>query len=408
MYAAGPVSGSTPEVSREVARDVERHVREAVARFGVAGEVRLEGGSVWLLTPGGSVAADAANLTRDWVRLSLEDRRWAATGLARSLVERRRALGLSVGRRRPSLLVPLAIMAGVAAILLGAAFAYPLVYSPAPAAAPAPTADPDGDRLARARRVCAEARSRVARGGTAGPGDGEGWLVELVLVRPSSEVPLMHDPGLGAFLERPEPDAPTRIVWAGAPALSELEPAAGRVVLTGVTLPARATPRWQAITFTFSGRAAELYFHPALRGDYFALADAASERLGVAFAGLFARCDGSAERDVGSWFRGPSSAGAAAGLLYFMGTTGVAPQIAPEHLGRDDGSLDPSRVLDDLPPLGRDLDRERLRSLLAPSGGMVSGQPSGPITITFPFERSDRASLASAHLARYFGVAAAR
>ncbi|HOU92435.1 MAG TPA: hypothetical protein PLU22_15385, partial [Polyangiaceae bacterium] len=118
------MSGSTPEVSREVARDVERHVREAVARFGVAGEVRLEGGSVWLVTTGGSVAADATNLTRDWVRLSLEDRRWAATGLARSLVERRRALGLSVGRRRPALLVPLAIMAGVAAILLGAAFAY--------------------------------------------------------------------------------------------------------------------------------------------------------------------------------------------------------------------------------------------------------------------------------------------
>jgi len=408
VYAVAPVSGSTPEVSREIARDFERHVREAVARFGVAAEVHLEDGSVWLVTAGASVSADAVNLTRDWARLSPEDRRWAATGLARALIERRRALGFSVGRRRPSPLIPLAILAGVAALLLGAAFAYPLLFPAAPAAAPALAADPDGDRLARARRVCAEARSRVARGGTVGPGDGEGWLVELVLVRRSSEVPLAHDPGLGAFLERPEPDAPTRIVWAGAPALSKLDPAAGGVVLTGAALPARATPRWHSLTLTFSGRAAELYFHPAERADFFALANAASERLGVTFTGLFARCDGSAERDVGTWFRGPSHAAAAAGLLYFMGTTGAAPQIGPEHLGRDDGALDPTRVLDDLPPLGRDLDRERLRSLLAPSGGMVSGQRDGPITITFPFERSDRASLASAHLARYFGVAAAR
>lgn len=404
---SGAVLGSTPEIGREVARDLERHVREAAARFGVAGEVRVADGSAWLDTPGGSVSVGAGSLMRDWARLSLEDRRWAATGLARSLVERRRALGLAVGGRPPSLWIPVGIVLGVAGILLAAAFAYPLVF-PAPTPSASPTAvDPDSDRLLRARRVCAETRARIARGATAGPTDSEGWVVELTLLRRSSAVALQHDPGLGAFLERTEPDLPTHIVWSGAPSLARRDPTAGHVVLSGVTLPARAPPRWDSVTLTFTGSAAALYFQPAERGDFFALATAACERLGIDFAGLFARCDGSIERDIGTWFRGPTGAGAAAGLLYFMATTGGAPQVAPEHLARDDGSLDPTRVLDELPPLGRDLDRERLGSLLAASGGMVSGARGGPFTITFPFERSDRASLASAHCARFFGVAAA-
>ncbi len=403
---SGSVLGSTPEIDREIARDVERHVREAVARFGVAGEVRLLDGSVWLETPGGSVSADVGTLMRDWQRLSLEDRRWAATGLARALVERRRALGLVAAGRRPSLLLPMAILLGVAGVLLGAAFAYPLLFPSAAPSATGPSVDPDDDRRARARRVCSATRARISRGATAGPTDSEGWVVELTLLRRTSAVALLHDPGLRALLERPEPDRPTRVVWSDTPSLARQDPATGPVVLTGVTLPARATPRWDSVTLTFAGSTAALYFQPAERGEFFALATAASERLGITFAGLFARCDGSVERDVGTWFRGPTGAGAAAGLLYFMATTGSAPQVAPEHLARDDGSLDPTRVLDDLPPLGRDLDRERLRSLLAASGGMVSGAPSGPLTITFPFERSDRASVASVHFARYFGVIA--
>ena len=109
-----------------------------------------------------------------------------------------------------------------------------------------------------------------------------------------------------SFLERTEPDLPTRVVWSGAPSLARRDPTAGHVVLSGVTLPARAPPRWDSVTLTFTGSAAALYFQPAERGDFFALATAACERLGIDFAGLFARCDGSIERDIGTWMIRPS------------------------------------------------------------------------------------------------------
>ncbi|MBN2191906.1 MAG: hypothetical protein JW751_03750 [Polyangiaceae bacterium] len=401
MYARFAVQGTT----REIARDLEQNVREALGRLGTTGEVHVRGTLILLTGPGGTASASAELVQRDWLRLSREERRLAARALARELVERRRAPGGVPPRRRPVAL-PFVVILTAAGLVLGGFFAYPLVFAPAPPLAAPSSRDLEAERAARAHRVCSETRARVARGATVGPMDAEGWVVELMLVRTVTPVPLLHDHGLRAFLARPEPDLPTRLVWAGTPTLAGIDATGSEVVLSGANLPDSIEPRWHSTTLTFSGRYVEYYFRSTERGSYFALASALGERLGATYAGLFARCVGSRAHAIGSWFRGPSPAGAAAALVYFMGTFGEVVHVASEHLGVDGGAPDPTRVLLDLPELGPNLDRAALATLLARSGGMVAGQPKGPITISFPFERSNRATQASVHLARHFDIAA--
>ncbi len=403
------------DVAREeLEREIVTRVAEAVARFGVAGDVRVDGDDVVLEGYGPTVVVPLGSSPGEWGALAPEIRLRRCNDIARRLVGERRASSAPPPRQQrglgPGWLAPAAItLTAIAAVygvwhLLAPGPPGAAPASQAPAAPVSSAARAEHLRTERAERVCNEARSRAVRGSTLGPTDVEGWVVEIGLLRPGNTPDLVFDPGLSSFVERAPGKRTGRFAWNGAPALGALSGPDTEVEIDDASVPADQ-PAWRGVTLTFRGRYAARYFHDDQRPDFVRIASTLAERLGATYAGLYARCDGGATHHVGSWFEGPGPGGATTAMMYFMGLFADTSQRLNALLDTDAGpTAARAAALGKIADATQDLRRERVATLLGTYGGMIAGRADGPSYVTFPFRDSNRAARASLGLAETLGL----
>lgn len=388
---------------------METAVAEAVARFGMAGEVLIEGDDVRLVGAGPEVVTQLGNVAEQWTSLAPELRQRRALEIARRLVgARRSSLAPSAAKRRSPLLGYIAPVLILCVAGVGVFFAY-RYFSPGgagfslfgrgqPSASNQSIDDYEAERAKRAERACEATRARIQRGATVGPADVEGWVVEIVLLRPSSTTDPVTDPALVEFVKKG--DDGSRFVWSGTPELAEMEG-----IGTSVSVGAERSSGFRGVRFTFQGRYVASYFQPGTSRYYLKAASGLAEKLKATHGAVYARCAHTETHHLGSWFYGPSPAGAAASLVYFMGAFNDPPQLR-ESVLLPEGGTD-VRSSDIIPRVEKgltDFDRVKIRNALGEHGGMISGQKDGPTTLTFPFSDGNRASRGSMALARSAGV----
>jgi hypothetical protein len=286
-----------------------------------------------------------------------------------------------------------------AGILVFGAVLIAVIYVVLPRLRPKPEkGDPEAyerARRERAVRVCEDTRARVVRGAVIGATDVEGWVVELVLLRSGSE-PFVPSRDLTGIVEQ------NRFVWQQAPELSSISPGSVEVA------EATSRPARPGVRLTFDGSYVTAYFREEERPLWVRTAGALAKQVRAAYGGLYARCAAGSAHHLGSWFLGPAPDGAAAALLYFMGTYADVPHVQRALLEPDGGAgLDRGFAFEQLVSATRRLDRSRLGVILSPHGGMIGGGP-GSTFLTFPFRDADRAARASRDLARALDIAGAQ
>ena len=414
--AAAPSSGQGSH------RDIEIYAAECLARFGAPGTLCVEGGELIWYAPQGVLREPLGDLDQRWSTLSEEGRRRLTSELVRRLMSRRGHLPTLPPPRRSGGWVGAVVVLG--AVALGAAYAArPTTPEPevsrrsatsgaerSGSGDAAPDLPGEQERRERAARVCAGARTRGLRGATTGPTETEGWLVDVLLLSGDTSASLQDHPSLGSFVSPPEAGRLVSFVWQEEPELAELSGAGTGVELTPEVVEGPSGRRAAGLRLTFRGKLVDPYFRPEERVRYFHVASALSDRLGATHAGLFARCDGGTTHHVGSWFRGPSPADAAAALIYFVGLYAEPPHLAEPFLrggtATEPHPPDRAYAFAAIHEATRPLDQPRLASLLGNSGGMISTSPETGSVIMFPFIDANRASRASREIARAVHIGA--
>lgn len=413
-------------------------VEAELQRRGSPGRPRLEG--QWLIVGKGATEAraDLTGTIQQWDSLpeDLIERR--VQQMAQLLSEgakraplasrppaQRRANGTGVLGSLRRALAPLLILAS---LLCGVGIAYrylsPSKQSPlaaierllnqspvgsAIASATAPSYDASNiehERAVIASVACAKSRTRVARGGSVGPADVEGWQVELALLRRGPPVDLSRSGSLAAFVRRDAGSRTGKLIWAKASSLLAQERFDAQVEIEA--LPALGAKNVSGVRFVFSGPYVVPYFTEDQRADYFLLADALAESLGATDGGLFAHCADSASHHVGSWFLGVTPGSALGSLIYFMESFTDLPVLKPEVLGSGDDAKRRGHAFDVIDGAAGPLSRGSVATLIGGELGMISGRPNHPARLTFPFRDGNRASRSGLDAARSLGLASAR
>jgi len=293
-----------------------------------------------------------------------------------------------------------------------AAFEHLLGQSPAGSAiasAQAPTynaSNIEHERAVIASAACAKSRSRVARGGSVGPADVEGWQVELVLLRRGPALDLSQSSALAPFMRRDADTKTTKLIWAKANSLMAQERFDAQIEARA--LPPLGAKNLSGVSFVFSGPYVVPYFTEDQRADYFLLADALAEALGATDGALFARCADSESHHVGSWFLGATPGAAVGSLIYFMDGFTDVPVLKAEVLP---GGTDPARrshAFDAIDRAAGSLSRDSVATRMGSELGMISVRPNHPSRLTFPFRDGNRASRAGLDAARALGLGTAR
>ncbi|HET7545565.1 MAG TPA: hypothetical protein VFK05_37115 [Polyangiaceae bacterium] len=262
------------------------------------------------------------------------------------------------------------------------------------------------ERAVIASAACGKSRTRVARGGSVGPTDVEGWQVELVLLRRGPPVNLSQISALSQFVQRRAGSTTGALVWAKASSLVAEQSSNAQVEVRA--LPPLGKRNVSGVSFVFSGPYVVPYFTEDLRVDYFRLADAMADALGATDGALFAHCADSEAHHVGAWFLGTTPGSALASLIYFMESYSDMPVLKPEVFG---SSTDPARrghAFDSIEQAAGALGRSSVATLVGSELGMISGQPNKPARLTFPFRDGNRASRAGLQAARSLGLSSER
>lgn len=379
------MEGANPKILREI----ELRVGRAVSRYGVGGTVRIEGDDVVLDTAGALVATELGDLASSWQELDSDEKQRRVTALARTLVVSR-GIGKAPPRknRRGQLLALLFVTLALA----GAYFGYQhFDRSGDPAPGPSEEEVEAARARERARQACEEASARAERGETIAPGDTRGWVVELALMRGDGPS-LAFDPGLLAFVDRAPGRFRGRFVWAGAPEIARHQGPGTHVEVIKIGIPNAAL---RGVSLLFEGRYVAQYFDRDGRAAFVRTAEAIAARLDVPYAAIYARCAHLPARHAAAWIRGPSSAGAAAALIYYLAPTrdaGGAPlSFSPSAFGR-------------IAAASEDVELEVVQRLVAPHGGDAATGDDGSVTLTFPFDDSARARRAALGAARALGI----
>jgi hypothetical protein len=377
-------------------------VEAKLVRFGAVGTVVIDGlGQTISLQGGGPpVTLPIGALAVRWKEIAFEERERECSRLARSLIRERRPVSPAPARAR----APYFALLVCGGLLLASTVVYRkvrLYLEESRAAAEREAAlqqltDPDAERREHAAQVCNATRVRLSHGGTVGPADTEGWVVELALVRPAGEPGW---PPLTSFLALSESAASGRINWSGAPELSRLEGHDTQVLVQDTLLP-ETSPQFRQRTLTFSGAYILPYFREREQIQLVRLAHALAESHAVNVAALYARCADGEEHHMGSWFVGSSPGAAAASVMFFMGAYAHPAQLPREVLSsRGDRTFEPEFALTNLLAATQRLKKPELTSWVGPQDGTVAGSSSFT-TIAFPFVESDRALLTSRSLAK--------
>jgi hypothetical protein len=409
---ASTIVGGEAESGRELARRLE----EALARFGVAGNVAVTSGAATLQGNGPTVSVELGGLVVDWPALTDEARTRQVTAVARRLSsERRAALSLLPARSRlPEWARPLGLVVVIALAGIGLIRGYEYWAAVRGAsAARAVSKDYEGDereRAARAARVCDATRSRVMRGAAVGPSDAEGWVVELWALRSAERPNPALDPALAAFVSTgPGADEKGRLAWTAAHLLKGRDGPDTFVNVTEANIPETREPGLRGVRLTFTGRLVPPYFEDAPRLEYQRFARALTDALGADYGALYARCAGNGTHHIGSWFRGPNPGGAATSLVYFMGAFGERPEVRHSLL-LPEGAPGPDLwyAFQGVSHAAGALKKARVMTMLSGELGMIAGLDDRVSTITFPFRDANRATRATHTIARELGISETR
>lgn len=391
--------------------ELRQAVGAALARYGVAGDLRLDAERVTLTGSGATVSTELGTILARWDSLGFDERQRLSLGLARALVAQRRVLNAAApGRRRPPIaLFSAGIVAVIgAALLLGtplkARVSDLLGGTTAPARAPRISSHErqDRERAERAERVCAATRARVLRGGSVGPTDAEGWVVDVSLIAGAAGASSRWG-RLDGFVERAAAGGKGRLSWSGS-TLSELSGIMTAAEVQEQRWP-EAAPSFLQLTVTLSGEYVLPYFRERDRIELVRFAHALAKDQGARLGALYARCAGSHTHHLGAWFAGPSAGEASAALLYFMGAHSYPVQLERRVLSQAaDDSLDPPFTLTALLAATDAIDRRQVASMIGGQDGMVA-EAEGITSIRFPFIKSSSASRASLAVGRRLKVA---
>jgi len=262
------------------------------------------------------------------------------------------------------------------------------------------------ERAVIASAACGKSRARVARGGSVGPADVEGWQVELVLLRRGPPIDLSQSAALAPFVKRVPGSNAGPLVWAKASSLIAEERFDAQVEVR--PLPPLGAKNVSGVRFVFSGPYVVPYFTENQRSDYFLLADALVEALGATDGGLFAHCADSEAHHVGSWFLGATPGATVASMIYLMASYTDLPVLKPEVLGNGPDPARRGHAFDAINQAAGSLDRASVATLVGSELGMISGRPNKPARLTFPFRDGNRASRSSLEAARSLGLASSR
>lgn len=415
MYSPEPVG-------EDVRLEARRLVAEALARFGVAGDVEIGPETATLHGPGASVSVECAPLLSDWKDLAFEERRERASEIARRLAQARRRASVvpstEPSPRWPEWLVPLGVLTLIVVGLFGSYHVYRLYMAGQQTEKSAlPELEDieryEAERRRRRERVCETTESRVMRGAAVGPADVEGWVAELALLSSRDKAAPAKQARLAEFIS-PGPDgaggkpgvegAGRRIIWAGSARLLEPKGPGTGVRVVEASVPNASAPVWRGARIVMSGHYVVPYFREKERIEYVRFARALAEAVDADYGALYARCAHAEAHHLGSWFYGPTPGGAAAALIYFMGTYARALHVRNSVLRPAGGAIDRGHAFRRIASATAPLDKERVRTMLAPYGGMIAGSDEGPFAIRFPFRDANRASRASRGLARELGI----
>lgn len=380
--------------------ELQQLVEAALARHGVAGEVRVDATTVTLVGSGPTVTADIESLAHRWNELSLAERQHHCALLARTLTRSRRLAqpGAPRPRSRPYRWLGLvALLASGGATYAWRASGGGLLRPRVAVAVKAPEQhDRGSERAARAERVCNATRTRLARGATVGPTDAEGWVVELSLLRQASAA--SWRPLAGFVTGAPSDEA--RLDWSGAPELGRLSGPNTKVEVRQRQLPESGPAEYRELTLTLHGEYVLPYFREAERIKLVRFAHALGEKQSAELGALYARCASGDAHHMGAWFLGTSPGAAASALLYYMAAHAQPPLLPADLLSASaDGTLEPAFALGTLLQRTQRWQRQEVASGIAAQDGMVAGPPAFT-TLGFPFVDSDRALRASYALAR--------
>lgn len=376
-------------------------------RSGTAGSVLIDDWKISLVGNGEPVSLPLDGLDERWTQLAFEERERESAHLARALQRLRRPIS-PVAPRGRSRTFGLLVGAG---LLLAAAVIYRKVQAQLQLGAALDAArqsqleitDPDRERERHAAQVCNATRARLARGGTVGPADTEGWVVELALVRETGA----DWPNLAPFLSLAEGSTTGNVSWDGTPELARLSGHDTRVEVRDALWPA-TMPQYRERRLTFFGSYVAPYFREREQIQLIRLGHALAERHKATLGALYARCADGDEHHMGSWFVGTSPGAAAASLLFFMGAYASPPQLPQDLLSsRKEQPFEPEFALTNLLAAAQRLKKPELIAKLGPQDGTVAGSGDS-ITLAFPFVQSDRALLASRALTSLVEPAASR
>ena len=262
------------------------------------------------------------------------------------------------------------------------------------------------ERAVIASSACSKSRARVARGGSIGPTDVEGWQVELVLLRRGSRVDLSQSSAMLPFVRRAPGSTTGTWVWPKANSLISEQRFDAQIEVR--PLPPLAEKNMSGVSLIFSGPYVVPYFTEDQRADYFKLADALANALDATDGALFAHCADDEAHHVGSWFLGATPGAALASLIYFMEVFTDLPVLTPKLLGSGSGAERRGRAFDAINQATAGLKRDSIATLIGGELGMISGRSNQPARLTFPFRDGNRASRAGLEAARSLGLASSR
>ena len=392
----------------EAKLEIANLVQESLARFGMPGVIEIHGTDALLAGSGETVRVPLGNLATSWGRLDHEERGRLCRGIARNLVANRRSLpppSATANQTTPAWLISVVTAAVVLVVIVGGYLGWEHWGGDSGAGeSKAAPIDYAQEREDRARRVCEATRTRITQGGRVGPGDVEGWLVEMTLLGPPESG---GDDFLDGLIQR-DADGTGRVIWPGAPALAAAEGGRTGVEIEELTLGDGPDAR-HGVRLSFRGRYVSPFFRKHERIQFIRLANALADARGAAQGALYARCEDSASNHMGAWFRGRTPAEAAAALLYFGGARRTPSIVASRALSAEGNGIDPEFALKHLAVATESLRASRVGELIGKHGGMVAAAPNAT-SLRFPLHDVNGASRAASRsaqlISREVGVAA--
>ncbi len=393
---SGALGGVQQErLKRRILEDIQRQLASLLAARGVSATLELTHAEAIVTGAAGKTRVELGELPSQWRQLTPQQR----TTRLEPLVERlRRGLPSSPRGHGWPVSLPLLGIALLTAVL-GGAVIRDLMQHRANLAKAGSQLSAAQLRQQRSQRVCEATRSRVMRGGTAGPADHEGWLVELVLVGEAPVADAGADVGWEEFFTQ-EPGGHL-LLRESAPGAAELEEGYGELIV-------QQDGPLREQRFVLHDGYARAYFDELGRRQWTNVAGALFAKTGARYGALVARCAHQRSHHIGSWFAGNSVSAAASALLHYTGAFSETPVFVSTYLPP---SPDVRPGLDLLALFDKrtdDIDRTQLAMWLSPEQGTVSGRADASLTLHFPYRDSNRASRASLRLARRLGIANSR